>query len=195
MPNHETARALRAPAHIYDLLDRLHALSLDQEKQLGLGNGGPSIDKATEAIRSDPAASKQAFDDKMRDKFIALTEDKANFVYQMIRAKGALSIVEAGTSFGVSTIYLSLAVGQNAIDAGKTPSEARVIATEFEPTKAAQARKYWAEAGEPVEKWVDLREGDILQTLREKVSDVDFVLFDSKHSASNISLYCTDMID
>lgn len=175
---HET-KGLRAPAHIRDLLARLHALSLDQEHQLGLGNGGPSINKATDALRSDAAHLTQSFDDVMRDKFIALTEDKATFVYNMIRAKGALTVVEAGTSFGVSTIYLALAVGENARSAGKMRSEARVIATEHEPSKAAKAKEYWRTAGESVEQYIELREGDILQTLRHDVPEVDFVLFDS----------------
>lgn len=96
-------QGLRAPAHVRDFLAQLHALSLDQEQQLGLGNGGPSINKATDALRSDAARSAQSFDDVMRDKFIALTEDKAMFVYNMVRAKGALTVVQAGTSFGVST--------------------------------------------------------------------------------------------
>jgi len=115
----------------------------------------------------------------MRDKFIALTEDKAMFVYTMVRAKGAITVVEAGTSFGVSTIYLALAVGDNVRSAGKTRSEARVIATEHEPSKAVKAREYWRTAGESVEQYIELREGNILQTLQHDVPEVDFVLFDS----------------
>ena len=176
---HET-QGLRAPTQVRDLLKHLHALSLDQEQQLGLGNGGPSINKATDALRSDDARPAQSFDDVMRDKLIALTEDKAMFVYNIVRAKGALTVVEAGTSFGVSTIYLALAVDENARSAGKTRSKARVIATEHEPSKAAKAREYWRTAGESVEQYIELREGDILQTLREDVPEVDFVLFDSK---------------
>ena len=172
-------QALRAPAHVQYLLAQLHALSLDQEHQLGLGNGGPSINKATDALQSDAAGSTQSFDDMMRDKFIALTEDKAMFVYNMVRAKGALTVVEAGTSFGVSTIYLALAVGENVRSTGKMRSEAKVIATEHEPSKAAKAREYWRTAGESVEQYIELREGDILQTLRYDVPKVDFVLFDS----------------
>jgi hypothetical protein len=172
-------QGLRAPTHVRELLAHLHALSLDQEHQLGLGNGGPSINKATDAFRSDAVGSTQSFDDVMRDKFIALTEDKAMFVCNMVRAKGALTVVEAGTSFGVSTIYLALAVGENVRSAGKMRSEARVIATEHEPSKAVKAREYWRMAGESVEQYIELREGDILQTLRQDVPEVDFVLFDS----------------
>lgn len=164
--------AIRAPAYVQDLLNRLHGLSLDQEEQLGLGDGGSTIKRA--------AASKETFDNLMRDKFIALTEDKATFVHQLIRTKGALTVVEAGTSFGVSTIYLALAVGQNAIDAGIPPGQAKVIATEFEASKAAKAREHWEEAGESVKPWIELREGDILKTLRDDVPLVEFVLFDSR---------------
>ena len=116
----------------------------------------------------------------MRDKFIALDEDKALFVYQLLRATGALNVVEAGTSFGVSSIYLGTAVGQNATDVGRRPGEARVIATEHEASKAAKARENWGKAGETVEPWIELREGDILQTLKSVPDPVDFVLLDSK---------------
>ncbi|KAM0720295.1 hypothetical protein Q7P37_004431 [Cladosporium fusiforme] len=162
--------ALNAPAHVQELLNRLHSASIEQEEQLGLADGGVSINKA--------AASKKTFDNLMRDKFIALTEDKAIFVHQLIRAKGALTVVEAGTSFGVSTIYLALAVGQNALDAGKSPGQAKVIATEFEESKAARAREHWNEAGDTVKPWIDLREGEILENLRVDVPPIDFVLFD-----------------
>lgn len=120
----------------------------------------------------------------MQDKFIALEADKATFAYSLVRATGALNVVEAGTSFGVSTIYLALAVGQNAKAAGKKPGEAKVIATEHWAEKAKQARKYWAEAGEEVEPWIELREGDITKTLKENMATIDFVLFDSTSSFS-----------
>lgn len=191
-----SAQSLRAPAHIQDLLARLHTLSLEQEQQLGLGNGGPSINNATDALRTGASESDLSFDKKMRDKFIALTEDKAMFVYNLIRAKGAMTVVEAGTSFGVSTIYLALAVGQNATNSGKAASEARVIATEFEPTKAARAREHWKIAGDAVEKYIELREGDILQTLQHDVPSIDFVLFDSMFSVSSscVFMYLQDLI-
>lgn len=40
------------------------------------------------------------------------------------------------------------------------------------------ARGYWKEAGEEVESWIELREGDILETLKKDMPTVDFVLFD-----------------
>ncbi|KAM5355223.1 hypothetical protein ACJ41O_001869 [Fusarium nematophilum] len=110
------------------------------------------------------------------DKFVALDPDKCALVYLLLRSIGARYVVEAGTSFGVSTIYLALAVAQNA---GSDPSRGAVIATENEPTKAARAREHWKAAGDDIEKFIDLREGDLRETLKTDLPDqVDFLLLD-----------------
>src|SRR6185436_18086819 len=41
-----------------------------------------------------------------RDKMVALEKDKAEYCYALCRALRATRVVEAGTSFGVSTLYL-----------------------------------------------------------------------------------------
>src|SRR5262249_24584014 len=46
----------------------------------------------------------------LRDKPVALDRPKAEFCYHVCRALGARRIVEAGTSFGVSTLLLAAAV-------------------------------------------------------------------------------------
>ena len=94
----------------------------------------------------------------MRDKFVALEQDKCQFMYLLARSINAKNIVEAGTSFGVSTIYLALAVGQNVTEArakGEIVS-GKVVATEKEASKAVRAREHWSEAGEEVEPWIDM---------------------------------------
>lgn len=151
------------PAHILTILDRLHAESLHQEDKL---------------TRADYAS--QTIHEAMRDKFIALEQEKAQYVYTLCRAMGARTIVEAGTSYGVSTIYLALAAAANAAAHGGEKRRARVIATEHEASKAVRAREYWAECGKVVTDVVELREGDLLETLKDDVEDVDFLLLDSK---------------
>lgn len=148
------------PEHILSLLNRLHKDSLTQET----------------AITNDDYKDK-TFDDVMRDKFIALDQDKCHFVYQLCRTINAKTIVEAGTSFGVSTIYLALAAGANAKATG---GKGRVIATENEPTKANKAREHWKQCGEIVTEVIDLREGDLRETLKQNINDVDLLLLDSK---------------
>ncbi|UKZ76936.1 hypothetical protein TrVFT333_004651 [Trichoderma virens FT-333] len=149
-----------APDHIHALLNRLHQESLTQEA----------------ALPSTYLSSPEGFDDLMRDKFIALDQDKCQFVYQLARAIGARNIVEIGTSFGVSTIYLALAVGSNLDHLG---GEGKVIATEKEHTKAERARQHWKEAGDSlVTRHIDLREGDLLETLKNNIPQIDLILLD-----------------
>ena len=68
---------------VYALLDRLHALSLQQEATLHI---------------SSTADNDTSFDDRVRDKLVALDQDKCQFVYQLIRAKGARTILEVSAS-------------------------------------------------------------------------------------------------
>jgi predicted O-methyltransferase YrrM len=104
----------------------------------------------------------------LADKLVALDPDKAEFCYLLCRALGARRIVEAGTSFGVSTLYLAAAVRDNG---GGT-----VICAENEPAKARAARANFAAAG--LSGFIDLCEGDILEGFRNIEGPIDFVLFD-----------------
>ncbi|MGZ6015868.1 MAG: O-methyltransferase [Phenylobacterium sp.] len=104
----------------------------------------------------------------MADKMVALEPIKAEFCHMMCRALRATRVVEVGTSFGVSTLYLADAVRQN--------GGGVVIGTEYEPAKAAAARATFAEAG--LSDLIDLREGDLRETLKVIEGPVDFVLMD-----------------
>ena len=107
------------------------------------------------------------------DKFVALDRDKAEFCYQLCRAIDARRIVEIGTSYGVSTLYLAAALRDNIRERG---GHGLVIGTEHEPKKAAAARATFEEAG--LASYIDLREGDLRETLRRLEGPVDFLLMD-----------------
>ena len=102
------------------------------------------------------------------DKMVALEPIKARFCYPLCRALNAKRTVECGTSCCVSTLYLAAAIRDNG---GGT-----VIATEYEPPKAAIARAHFAQAG--LSEVVDLREGDLRETLKRIEGPVDFLLMD-----------------
>ena len=104
----------------------------------------------------------------MADKMVALEPIKAEFAHLTCRALQAKRVVEVGTSYGVSTLYLADAIRANG---GGT-----VIATEYEPEKCAAARKTFAEAG--LAEFIDLREGDLRETLKHLEGPIDFVLMD-----------------
>jgi predicted O-methyltransferase YrrM len=148
------------------LLDRLHAQSDAQIND-------------TEAYyaqreRDESQSGKKSFDDDVRrflaDKMVALDRDKAEFCYQLCRSLRATRVVEAGTSFGVSTLYLAAAVRDNQVENGV------VIGTEYEPSKAEVARENFREAG--LNEFIELREGDLRQTLQDVGGPVDFMLVD-----------------
>jgi predicted O-methyltransferase YrrM len=104
----------------------------------------------------------------MADKLVALEPIKAEFCHMLCRALRATRVVEIGTSFGVSTLYLADAVRAN--------GGGVVIGTEYEPAKAAQARASFEAAG--LSQFIDLREGDLRETLKVIEGPVDFVLMD-----------------
>lgn len=82
----------------------------------------------------------------------------------------ARRIVEFGTSFGVSAIYLACAVRDNG---GGT-----VIGTELEASKAARAYENLEAAG--VAEFVDIRVGDAVDVLTAELGgEVDLVHLDS----------------
>ena len=171
-----SSSSIDAPQNVLDLLNRLHQRSLDEEALLKDPKGQYKV--MLQGL--EPSEMNRVRDEAMKDKFIALDADKAAFMYNLVRATGALNVIEAGTSYGVSTIYLALAVGQNAKAAGKRPGEAKVIGTEHWHEKAEKARQYWKEAGDAVEPWIELREGDITKTLQQNMPTIDLVLFDSE---------------
>jgi predicted O-methyltransferase YrrM len=178
---------ISAAPHILQLLSELHQISLDQEA--GISKKGKVFSSDVLGDLEDKGSNsnpKDDFDRLMLDKFIALDQDKCQFTYQLINAMGATNIVEAGTSFGVSTIYLALAVGKTKAATGKSGV---VIATEKETEKAAIAQKYWAQCGPEVEEEIDLREGDLLETLKSDLPEVDLLLLDSKFDSHSVPLY------
>jgi predicted O-methyltransferase YrrM len=148
------------------LLNRLHEASAAQDPALA----DYFRKRATEgADWKEFDAASEAF---MSDKLVALDRDKAEFCYHLCRALRARRIVEAGTSFGVSTLYLAAAVRDN----GFAPGEGIVIGTEHEPAKARAAHRHFDEAA--LSGYVDLREGDLRETLQKLDGPIDFMLMD-----------------
>jgi len=100
--------------------------------------------------------------------YISLSAKQGKFAYLVARGLRARRIVEFGTSFGISTIYLAPALRDNG---GGT-----VIGTEIEPTKVVSARANLEAAG--LGEYAEIREGDARETLRNPGGPVDMVLLD-----------------
>lgn len=104
----------------------------------------------------------------LKDAYIPIDRQQGQALYQFARARGARHIVEFGASFGISAIYLAAAVRDNG---GGT-----VVTTEMEPSKIASARANWTQAG--LDREIELREGDALQTLKGIERPVDMLFLD-----------------
>ncbi|WNG34345.1 O-methyltransferase [Archangium violaceum] len=106
---------------------------------------------------------------KMKDAALAVSRETGTLLYMLARTCRARTIVEFGTSFGISTLHLAAALRDN--------GGGRLITSEFEPSKIARARENIAASG--LADLVELREGDALQTLAKDLPEqVDLLLLD-----------------
>jgi predicted O-methyltransferase YrrM len=105
----------------------------------------------------------------LKDFHLAVSRETAKLLYMLVRSSRARTIVEFGTSFGVSTLHLAAALRDN--------GGGRIITTEFEPTKVARARANLNAAA--LDDLVEIRVGDALETLaRDLPEGIDLVLLD-----------------
>ncbi|MGM4894647.1 O-methyltransferase [Tardiphaga sp. 839_C3_N1_4] len=106
---------------------------------------------------------------RFRDVPLAVSRATGALLYMLARSTCARSIVEFGTSFGISTLHMAAALNDN--------GGGRLITSEFEPSKIVIARQNLAEGG--LIDLVEFREGDALQTLRTDLPDtIDLLLLD-----------------
>ncbi|WP_448662472.1 O-methyltransferase [Sphingomonas sp. CJ20] len=109
----------------------------------------------------------------LKDFALPVSRETGKLLYILARAIRAQSIVEFGTSFGLSTVHLAAALRDN--------GGGRVITSEFEPSKVATARANIAAAG--LSDLVELREGDALETFkRDLPGTIDLLLLDGAKS-------------
>ena len=106
---------------------------------------------------------------RLKDLPLAVSRETGMLLYMLARGGGARTIVEFGTSFGLSTLYLAAALRDN--------GGGRLITSEFEPSKVARARANLTAGG--LIDLVEIREGDALQTLSAGLPDtIDLLLLD-----------------
>lgn len=104
----------------------------------------------------------------LSEAFIPVSPEAGRLLYALASATDLGTVIEFGTSFGLSTIYLAAA----ARDRGS----GKVITTEIYESKAERAREYLREAG--LLDVVDLRIGDARETLEGLEPDVSFAFLD-----------------
>lgn len=145
------------------LLDRLHNEAKgDRLRYLGL------IPRFVSGIARGRKLFEIITPEAMRGCFIPVSREQGEFLYLVARALGASTIVEFGTSFAISTLYLAAAVRDN--------GGGQVIGSEIERSKWERARAHLNEGG--LDDCVDVRLGDALETLKNVPEPIDLVLLD-----------------
>jgi predicted O-methyltransferase YrrM len=110
---------------------------------------------------------------QLKDYALPVSREAGRLLYMLARATRARTIVEFGTSFGLSTLHLAAALRDN--------GGGRLITSEFEPSKIARARVNLAAGG--LADLVEIREGDALETLASGLPDtIDLLLLDGAKS-------------
>lgn len=106
---------------------------------------------------------------RLKDVPLPISRETGTLLYMLARSARARTIVEFGTSFGISTLHLAAALKDN--------GGGHLITTEFEPSKVARARANLTAGG--LIDLVEIREGDALQTLGAGLPDtIDLLLLD-----------------
>ncbi|MFC0861586.1 O-methyltransferase [Sphaerimonospora cavernae] len=106
--------------------------------------------------------------ERTKDIIMSVSREGGQLLYLLARAAKARTVVEFGTSFGISTLYLASAVRDN--DGGQ------VITTELQADKARSAQENFAAAG--LSDIIELRLGDARETLKDLPAPVDLLLLD-----------------
>lgn len=132
----------------------------------------PELGALSEHERKRLIGSKTAYRDvyhHLKDVPMPVSRETGVLLYMLARNCRARTIVEFGTSFGISALHLAAALRDN--------GGGRLITTELEPSKVARARDHLTAGG--VSDLVEIREGDALQTLSAGLPEtVDLVLLD-----------------
>ncbi|WP_454619458.1 O-methyltransferase [Bradyrhizobium cenepequi] len=149
------------------LLDRLFEEADAASAAANLAVADLSAEEHARLMRS--KTDYRDFYGRLKDLPLAVSRETGALLYMLARGRGARTIVEFGTSFGISTLHLAAALRDN--------GGGRLITSEFEPSKVARARANLTAGG--LIDLVEIREGDALQTLSADLPDtIELLLLD-----------------
>ncbi|WP_338830592.1 O-methyltransferase [Bradyrhizobium sp. 27S5] len=149
------------------LFDRLFEQASAAQEETQLAVADLTDEERTRLMRS--KTDYRALYSRLNNVPLAVSRETGALLYMLARGSGARSIVEFGTSFGISTLHLAAALRDN--------GGGRLITSEFESSKVAHARDNLVAGG--LYDLIEIREGDALRTLRTDLPDtIDLVLLD-----------------
>lgn len=158
-------------APVADLLARLYAQAAATTSPLLEQTPAAEVDR----LMRSKTEYRQLYG-SIKELWLPVGQETGTLLYVLARLGKARTLVEFGTSFGISTLHLAAALRDN--------GGGQLITTEFEPTKVARARAHLAAGG--LLDLVELRCGDALETLaRDLPPHIDLVLLDGAKALYN----------
>jgi predicted O-methyltransferase YrrM len=118
------------------------------------------------ALRADASAAERA--DLMAAAYLPISPEAGHLMYALVRSARPATIIEFGTSYGISTLHLAAAVRDNGVG--------HVFSTELSAVKVAAARANLAAAG--LADCATILAGDARDTLAEIAGPISLVLLD-----------------
>jgi predicted O-methyltransferase YrrM len=154
-------------APVAPLLDRLFAEADAASPMSSPAAAALSAEDLARLMRS--KTEYRDFYGQMKDFPLAVSRETGALLYMLARSCGARTIVEFGTSFGVSTLHMAAALRDN--------GGGMLITSEFESSKVERARANLTAGG--LIDLVEIREGDALETLGADLPEtIDLLLLD-----------------
>lgn len=111
--------------------------------------------------------SEEELDQRKNNFLIPVGRHVAQFLNNLVKDAGAITVLEIGTSYGFSTVWLAEAA--RSVDG-------KLISLELDPNKVDYARKMIKKAD--LENFVDFRVGDALESIKAMTETIDLVLLD-----------------
>jgi len=102
-----------------------------------------------------------------KDAYLSISKEQGEDLQQLIKKNNLRNIIEFGTSFGISTLFLAQ---------GAMETKGRIITTELIESKAETAIENFKRAG--VNDLIEVRVGDALNTLKSHHEPIDLLLLD-----------------
>lgn len=102
-----------------------------------------------------------------KDAYLSITSNQGVELVELIKENKLKNIVEFGTSFGISTLFLAQGVME---------TEGHIITTELIESKANKAIENFEKAG--VSNFIEVRIGDAIETLKNHTTAIDLLFLD-----------------
>ena len=156
-PRTNMSNTLRTP-QVRTILDRLFAAAAQDDEMPRWRQPNLSWEIATAQERADASEFT----------YMPISREGGELLYILVRAKRPNTVIEFGTSYGISAVYLAAAVADNATG--------HLFSTELNVAKVLAARANLEEAR--LADRVTILLGDARTTLKDIPGPIDFVLLD-----------------